>query len=190
MTNTEIGTSLKSHFLMAMPGMADPNFTQTVTCISEHTADGALGIVVNRIFEGLSADHIFDELKIKCNEAAGNIPVHFGGPVHGNELFVLHGAPLEGDGLLRINKGLALNNSRKVLEEIAMGTGPAQFLIALGCAGWGAGQLEWEMKENAWLTLPCDADILFEVPVEERWESAINKLGIDPDLLSETAGNA
>ena len=187
-TNTFL--SLKGHFLMAMPGMADPNFQQSVTCISEHTSDGALGIMVNRIFDGLSAQHIFEELEIESNEAAGKIPVHFGGPVHGNELFVLHGAPFEGDAILRIDEGLALNNSRQVLEAIAMGTGPSQFIIALGCAGWGAGQLEWEIKENAWLSMPCVSDIIFEMPVEERWKSAINRLGIDPDLLSGIAGNA
>ncbi len=175
---------------MAMPGMADPNFQQSVTCISEHTADGALGIVVNRIFDGLSAQHIFDELEIESNPAAGEIPIHFGGPVHNNELFVLHGEPFDSDGILRINEGLALNNSRQVLEAIALGTGPSQFLIALGCAGWGAGQLEWEIKENAWLSMPCASDIIFELPVEERWESSMNRLGIDPDLLSGTAGNA
>ena len=175
---------------MAMPGMVDPNFQHSVTCISEHTSDGALGIVVNRVFDGLSAQHIFEELEIESNAAAEKIPVHFGGPVHGNELFVLHGAPFEGDAILRIDEGLALNNSREVLEAIAMGAGPSQFLIALGCAGWGAGQLEWEIKENAWLSMPCVPDIIFEMPIEERWESAINRLGIDPDLLSGIAGNA
>ena len=183
-------TSLKGHLLMAMPALADPNFQQTVTCVSEHTSDGALGIVVNRVFDGLAATHIFEELEIESNAAAGKIPVHYGGPVHGNELFVLHGAPFDGDGILKINEGLALNNSRQILETIAMGTGPSQFLIALGCAGWGAGQLEWELKENAWLSIPCVPDIVFELPIEDRWESAINKLGIDPDQLSITAGNA
>jgi putative transcriptional regulator len=190
MMNTQAFTSLKVHFLMAMPAMADPNFQQTVTCISEHTSDGAVGIVVNRVFDGLGAKQIFDELEIESNSAAGGIPVHYGGPVHGNEVFVLHGPPLEGEGMLKINAELAMNNSRQVLEAIAMGTGPSQFLIALGCAGWGAGQLEWEMKENAWLFLPCVSDIIFELPIEDRWESAIHRLGIDPDLLSGTAGNA
>ncbi len=187
---TNTFSSLKGHFLMAMPGMADPNFQHSVTCISEHTSDGALGIVVNRVFDGLSAQHIFDELQIESNAAAEKIPVHFGGPVHGNELFVLHGAPFEGDAILRIDEELALNNSREVLEAIAMGTGPSQFLIALGCAGWGGGQLEFEIKENAWLSMPCAPDIIFELPIDERWESAINRLGIDPDLLSGTAGTA
>ena len=175
---------------MAMPSLSDPNFSHSVTCISEHTSDGAFGIVVNRVFEGLSAKIIFDELGIASSEAAQDIPVHIGGPVHANELFVLHGAPFEADGLLMVNDTLALNNSRAILEAIAAGTGPEQFLIALGCAGWGGGQLEWEMKQNAWLSMPCMSDIIFELPVEDRWVIAMKRLGVDPDLLTETAGNA
>lgn len=183
-------SSFKGHFLMAMPNMEDPNFKYSVTCISEHTSDGALGIIINRIFSGLSARDIFDELNIDCGAHADKIPIHIGGPVHSNELFVLHGPPFEGEGLLRIDDHLALNNSRQVLEDIANGRGPQKFVIALGCAGWGAGQLEWEMKENAWLSIPCVPEIIFDKPIEERWQCAINVLGIDPDLLSETAGNA
>jgi putative transcriptional regulator len=175
---------------MAMPALSDPNFERSVTCISEHTTDGAFGIVINRIFEGLSAKDIFDELTIESDEHAKKIPVHVGGPVHTNELFVLHGEPFLGDGLLMVNDVLALDNSRRVLEEIAAGRGPKQYIIALGCAGWGGGQLEWEMKQNAWLSIPCMPDILFELPVEDRWERAIKRLGIDPDLLSDVAGTA
>jgi len=175
---------------MAMPSLADPNFEHSVTCISEHTSDGAFGIVINRIFDGLNAKIIFDELGIKGHRNAGKIPVHIGGPVHSNELFVLHGPPFDGEGFLMVNERLALNNSRAILETIATGQGPQQFLIALGCAGWGGGQLEWELKQNAWLSIPCVHDILFELPVEDRWEHAMKRLGVDPDLLTETAGNA
>jgi putative transcriptional regulator len=182
--------TLKGHFLMAMPGLMDPNFVKSVTCISEHTADGAVGIVINRVHPNFNATVIFDELLIPYGPQAENIPIHIGGPVHRNELFVLHGPPFHWDGLLMITDDLALNNSKAVLEAIGMGDGPRQFMIALGCAGWGSGQLEWEMKENAWLTTPCEKDILFELPTSKRWEHAIKKLGIDPDLLIETAGNA
>jgi len=175
---------------MAMPGLADPNFIKSVTCISEHTKDGAVGIVVNRIHPGLNAKLIFDELNIACAPEAEKMPIHIGGPVHVNELFILHGRPFPGDGFLSINKDLALSNTRAVLEAIGRGDGPGQFLIALGCAGWGAGQLEWEMRENAWLTTPCAMDILFTLPEADRWDHAIKKLGIDPDYLMDTAGNA
>ena len=183
-------SSLKGHFLMAMPSLSDPNFEHSVTCISEHTLDGAFGIVINRIFDGLSAKAIFEELGIKFDIDAHNVPIHVGGPVHVNELFVLHGAPFDGDGLFMVNDSLALNNSRQILEAIARAVGPQQYLIALGCAGWGGGQLEQELKQNTWLSLPCAQDILFEVPVEERWKSAMGRLGVDPDLLTEAAGNA
>jgi putative transcriptional regulator len=181
--------SLKGHFLMAMPSLADPNFHRTVTCISEHTAEGAVGIVVNQVHADLNAKMIFDELGITCHARAAQIPIHIGGPVHINELFILHAGPCDRDGF-QISDELILSNSRPLLEAIAADRGPHAFMIALGCAGWGPGQLEWEMMQNAWLTLPCDHDIIFKLPVDERWEHAVRRLGIDPDLLIETAGNA
>ena len=188
--DSEIFTSLKGNLLMAMPSLADPNFSHSVTCISEHTPEGAVGIVVNRIFPDLNAKMIFEELGIECRDRAAAIPIHMGGPVHTNELFILHSGPFEGDGILRINDALALSNSRAILEAIALEGEPDDFVIALGCAGWGPGQLEWEMMQNAWLTVAYDHEIIFKLPVEERWEHAVRLLGIDPDLLVETAGNA
>lgn len=187
---SETFTSLKGHFLMAMPSLADPNFRHSVTCVSEHTPEGAVGIIVNQVFPNISAKMVFDELGIECHNRSTQIAIHVGGPVHANELFVLHTSPFSWDGLLKINEELALSNSRAILEAIAKQEGPESFLIALGCAGWGPGQLEWEMKQNAWLTLPCTLDIIFKLPVEERWKTAIKRLGIDPDLIIETAGNA
>jgi putative transcriptional regulator len=183
-------TSLKGHFLLAMPSLADPNFRHSVTCISEHTPDGAVGIVVSQVYPHINAKMIFAELGIEFREEADRISIHKGGPVHVDELFVLHGRPFVWEGHLMITDDLALGNSRSILEAIAMGQGPEAFLIALGCAGWGPGQLEWEMMQNAWLTLPCSQDILFKLPVEDRWLSAMKHLGIDPDLIVETAGNA
>ncbi len=186
----ETFSSLKGHFLMAMPSLADPNFHRSVTCLSEHTADGAVGIVINQIFPNISAKMIFDELQIESDERSAQIVIHIGGPVHSNELFILHTDPADWEGHLMIGQNLALSNSRALLEAIAQGKGPNAFLIALGCAGWGPGQLEWEMMQNAWLTLPCTNDIIFEMPVEDRWQKALRRLGIDPDLIVETAGNA
>jgi putative transcriptional regulator len=183
-------TSLKGHFLMAMPSLADPNFRHSVTCISEHTPDGAVGIVISQVYPHINAKMIFDELGIECREHASLISIHKGGPVHADELFILHSQPSAWNGHLMVTEALALGNSRSILEAIAMDQGPKAFLIALGCAGWGPGQLEWEMMQNAWLTLPCCQDIIFDLPVEERWESAMKRLGIDPDLIVETAGNA
>jgi putative transcriptional regulator len=182
--------SLKGHILMAMPGLSDPNFAQTVTCICEHNADGAMGIIVNRLHEGLFAKDIFEELAIACSPERHGTSVHAGGPVHAGELFVLHGVPPEWEATLRVTPSLGVSNTRDILEAIAGGRGPAAFLISLGCAGWGPGQLEAEIKENAWLTQPADEDVLFRLPVEVRWEEALKKIGVDPMLLSDTPGHA
>lgn len=189
MSNT-YPASLKGHFLMAMPGMADPNFSQTVTCICEHNEQGAMGIVVNRLSEGISVKDIFDELSIGCTPRIESIPVHFGGPVHSGELFILHGPPFTWEASLSVTPTLGLSNTRDILEAIAAGRGPDSFLISLGCAGWGPGQLEDEIKENAWLTQPVFEENIFVLPVEVRWTEALKKMGVDPALLSGTAGHA
>ncbi len=181
---------LKGQFLMAMPGLADPNFVQTVTCISEHTPDGAVGIVVNRVHAPLSGEDIFRELDIRYTEKAETIPVHIGGPVHMGEIFILHGPPFDWRGCLEITPGLAMSNTIDILEAIGIGKGPESYIISVGCAGWGPGQLELEIKENVWLTGPVDEDILFEIPVELRWQEAVKKIGINPEALSDQAGHA
>lgn len=175
---------------MALPSMVDPNFKRSVTCICEHTEEGAVGLVVNYLNEGLEAGMVFRQLAIECSESANRIPVFAGGPVHVQELFVLHSAPLEWGDSLVVGPDLALSNSRAILEAIAKGAGPHNFLIAMGCAGWAPDQLEWELNRNVWLTCPSSLDLIFETPVELRWEKALRKLGIDPAALSDTAGHA
>jgi putative transcriptional regulator len=182
--------SLKGQFLMAMPGLGDPNFYQSVTCLSEHNARGAMGIVVSRIHTDVDAGMIFDELKIPAVPETREIPIYVGGPVHTEEIFVLHGAPFAWEGSMMITPEVGLSNSRDILEAIAAGHPPRGFIIALGCAGWGPGQLEQEIHANAWITGPFDGQIAFEMPVEQRWESAMKGIGIDPSLLSDTAGHA
>lgn len=182
--------SLKGQFLMAMPGLADPNFFQSVVCLSEHNQKGAMGIVITRVHPGINAKMIFDELGIAVSPGMGKTPVHIGGPVHVNELFVLHGAPFAWKGSMMVTGELALSNSRDILEAIAMGTGPQAFIITLGCAGWGPGQLESELRGNAWITGPYSEEIAFQMEVERRWEAAMQTIGIDPALLSDTAGHA
>lgn len=175
---------------MAMPALMDPNFQRSVTCISEHNDAGAVGIVINQVHEGITAKDIFEELEIPHEPFCNQVPIHIGGPVHTNELFVLHGPPLDWKDSLIISHDLALSNSREILEAIAMGQGPRHFIIALGCAGWAPGQLDWELSQNAWLVMPYRNDVLFELPVEIRWDRAIRHLGIDPQLISNTAGHA
>ena len=182
--------SLKGQFLMAMPSLIDPNFYQTVTCLAEHNPKGAMGIVINRAHPQINAGMIFDELKIEGVVEAKNKPVYIGGPVHAGELFVLHGAPFTWDGSMMISETLALSNSRDILEAIAGGRGPRDYLISLGCAGWGPGQLESEISGNAWINSPFSEEITFQLEVESRWEAAMREIGIDPALLSDTAGHA
>jgi putative transcriptional regulator len=187
---SDLEGSLKGQFLMAMPGLNDPNFFQTVTCLSEHTEAGAFGLVVNRIQAALTAKMIFDELKIVCGPEADQIPIFIGGPVHSGEVFVLHGPPFGWDGCLQVTPTLALSNTRDVIEAIAASRGPDAFIITLGCAGWGRGQLENEIRQNAWITCPIREEIIFKTPVEDRWEASLKHMGIDPSLLSGTAGHA
>jgi len=182
--------SLKGQFLMAMPGLADPNFFQTVTVICEHTQAGAVGIIVNRIHSSLSAKNIFEELSIEHMPSAGSISIHFGGPVHVDEIFVLHGPPFDWEGCIVITPSVGMSNTIDVLEALAMEKGPKSFIITLGCAGWGPGQLESEIKKNAWLTDTASDEIVFDVPIDNRWEMAVKMMGIDPALLSNTAGHA
>ena len=183
--------SLKGQLLLAMPGLVDPNFFRSVSCICEHTAEGALGISINRIHPALSCKDIFEALDIDYCTQSSSLPVHLGGPVHVDEIFVLHGPPFDWEGCLVVMPSvLALSNTMDIIEAIAMDKGPKSVLIALGCAGWGAGQLENELGENAWLTCEVTKELLFDLPFEKRWEAAIKTMGVDPVLLSDSAGHA
>jgi len=180
----------KGQFLVSMPGMTDPNFFQTVTCISEYTQKGAVGIVINRPHPAIVGKDIFNELKINYVPGSESIPIYIGGPVHIGEIFILHGHPFNWEGCLMVTPFLAMSNSKDIVKAIAMGKGPEAFIVSIGCAGWGEGQLESEIKENVWLTCPISEKIIFEIPVEYRWEEAVKKMGIDPGKLSDIAGHA
>lgn len=183
-------TSLKHHFLIAMPQMGDPNFAQTVTYICEHNDDGAMGIVINRPIE-ITLGDILKHLGIAPEmEKLRDEPVHFGGPVALERGFVLHSPQGPWDSTMNLPDGIGLTTSRDILQAIGHGAGPAKRLIALGFAGWGAGQLEQEMRDNAWLSTPASAEILFDVPAEQRWQAAASQLGVDLTLISGQAGHA
>ena len=182
--------SLKGQFLLSMPNLTDPNFHQTVTCICEHNENGAMGIIINRVHHSLTAKDIFEELTIEYEAGLKQIPIHLGGPVHLGEIFVLHGPPFTWEASIMITSNLAMSNTRDILESIAMGKDPQSYIITLGCAGWGPGQLESELKQNAWLTYPIFEENIFNMPVDVRWEEAVKKMGIDPSLISEIPGHA
>jgi len=182
--------NLTNHFLIAMPQLADPNFFHTVTYICEHNDDGALGIVINRPLD-VQLGEIFEQMEIESSERAVNDQVvYMGGPVQQERGFVLHRPATNWDSTLLITDDIGLTTSRDVLAAMARGEGPVEALVALGYAGWGAGQLEREMAENAWLSGPADERILFHSPVERRWEEAAALLGVDLNLLSGDAGHA
>lgn len=182
--------NLVNHFLIAMPALKDPNFFHTVTYICQHSHEGALGVIINRPSD-MQLHEIFDQMKISVkSESIGSTPVCFGGPVQMDRGFILHSAGQEWKSTLPVTDKISLTTSRDLLEAMALGEGPESPLIALGYAGWGAGQLEKEVLENSWLSVPANEAILFDLPFDERWKAAAEGLGINLDLLSPDAGHA
>lgn len=181
---------LTNHFLIAMPALEDPNFFHTVTYICEHNAEGALGLVINRPLD-MRLEEVLSHMDLQTNNPEANqIPVHLGGPVQQDRGFVLHEPLGEWEATLKVTDRIGITSSVDILAAIAEQRGPERRLVALGYAGWGAGQLERELTENAWLSGPADPEILFNTPDEERWKAAAASLGVDLDLLSGDAGHA
>lgn len=185
---------LTGHLLIAMPAMQDPNFSRTVTYLCEHSEQGALGIVINRPLD-MELGAIFDQLSLEgADPALASQPVLQGGPVHQERGFVLHEPDLPGgpefDATLAVGDGIRVTTSQDILAAMARGQGPRRALVALGYAGWGAGQLEHELRENAWLSVPASPRIIFETPFAERWREAARLLGVDVALLGSQAGHA
>lgn len=173
-----------------MPAMADPNFSRSVTLLCQHNEEGAIGITINRKSD-FTLGELFFQLNIPCeSEEISSMVVLEGGPVSPDHGFVLH-TPVEGfDSSILINDEIMVTTSRDVLSAIARGKGPKDFLVALGYAGWGDGQLESEMRQNAWLSVPADKDIVFESALQNRWEKAVGKLGININDLHDVGGYA
>jgi len=183
-------TYLTNQLLIAMPAMGDPNFTQTVALICDHTARGALGLILNKPLQ-MRVGEVFEQLDIAI--AAGplaNRPVLRGGPMQTDRGFVVHRAGGQWDTTLRVSDSIHVTTSRDILGAIARGEGPAEAVIALGYAGWDGGQLEDEIRANAWLNAPVDAGIIFDLPFEARWQAAASLLGVELSRLSPISGNA
>ena len=187
-----LASSLENQFLIAMPKLEDPYFSNTVTYLWKHNAQGALGIVINKPLLARIPD-IFDELDIECrvdDAAIFNQHVLSGGPVERDKGFIIHNAGDRWDSSIEVNDEVAICTSKTILQAIAEGDGPGKYQVALGCAGWEAGQLEREISENAWLTTPASTDILFSQDYEAMAQAAASTLGIDMHQLSPDAGHS
>ena len=180
--------NLTHHFLIAMPNMADPNFSGTLTYIADHGEQGALGVVVNRPID-LYLSTLFEQIGLSLPEGLDQI-VFFGGPVQTERGFVLHTPPQSYSSTLNVNDSIRLTTSKDVLEAVSQGDGPDKFMVSLGYSGWSAGQLELEMAQNAWLSVEADPKVIFDLPPEERLPAAMKLLGIDLANLSDEAGHA
>ena len=183
-------SQLSNQFLIAMPGLQDPHFSHTVTLICQHNQEGAMGLLINRPTP-MNLGDLAAQLGIELGDPdMTNVPIYHGGPVQPEQGFVLHSPQGEWDSTMEISKDLAMTVSQDIIEAIAHGLGPENFLIALGYAGWGAGQLEDELAANSWLNGPADKHIIFDTSVDERWDTAAKLLGIELSLLSTEVGHA
>lgn len=186
--------NLTNQFLIAMPGMADGNFAGAVVYMCEHTENGALGLVINRPIE-IKLKNLFEKVDLNLDrEDLSERPVYFGGPVQTERGFVLHESLGDEGGhyssTIKIPGGLEMTTSRDVLEALSHGAGPKRVFITLGYAGWSAGQLEDEISRNGWLTVDADAQVIFDTPVEQRYDKALSLLGIQRSFLMGEAGHA
>ncbi len=184
------GNYLTGNILIAMPQMTDPRFARTVVYICAHTADGAMGLVLNRQIESVTFPDLLRQLKIDAPEAGGEIRVMFGGPVETGRGFVLHSSEYKQDSTVMVSGSVGLTATMEILRDIARGTGPQRSVLALGYAGWGPGQLDHEIQDNGWLIAPADDHLLFGHDLDSKWDAALAKIGVSPMLLSGDAGHA
>ena len=181
---------LTNQFLIAMPTLDDPNFARTVTYVCAHNEGGAMGIVISRPLK-LELGEVLSQMQLEtADPAVSSQIVYQGGPVHRDRGFIIHRPALDFGSTIKVSEDLAISTSREILNAISRGEGPADTLVALGYAGWGAGQLEQEIKQNAWLSGPACLDVIFHAPAERRWEQAAARMGVDLGLLSSDVGHA
>lgn len=183
-------TPLANQLLIALPALADTNFSRSVALICQHDRDGAMGLIVNRPSE-YTLGEVLGQMGVEGGaDTMRSQVVLAGGPVHPERGFVLHDGGMQWDSTLAIADDLFLTTSRDILEAMAKGRGPGHVVVALGCAGWDSGQLEHELTENDWLTAPADAELLFALPLEARWQAAAGRIGVDFAHLADYAGHA
>jgi putative transcriptional regulator len=181
---------LTGQLLVAMPQMEDQRFARSVVYICAHTDDGAMGLILNKLAEAINFSDLLEQLNLPVATVSDKTRVHFGGPVETGRGFVLHSDDFTQDASLLIENGVALTATVDILSAISKGNGPRNYLLALGYAGWAPGQLDSEIQANGWLIAPADKDILFGSKIENKWNTALNTIGIDVTMLSSHAGHA
>ena len=181
---------LDGQLLIAMPRMSDPRFERTVIYLCAHSAEGAMGLVINKLAQNITFPGLMEQLKIQSGPPHDSIQVHFGGPVEESRGFVLHSADYHQDNSMPVNERFALTASIDILKAMASGRGPEKSLLALGYAGWAPGQLDYEIQANGWLHVAADDDLVYDQDQDNKWTRAVSLLGIDVALLSPTAGHA
>ena len=181
---------LTGQFLIAMPTMGDPRFERTVIYMCAHSADGAMGLVVNRVASEIDFPELLNQLEIETDEIKNSIPVLTGGPVETGRGFVLHSMDYSQDSTLKVTDEVGLTATVDILRAIAEGEGPEKSLLTLGYAGWSSGQLDNEIQANGWLNVSSDTSILFDEDLNSKWDRAVRKVGVDPSFLSAEAGHA
>jgi putative transcriptional regulator len=181
---------LTGQLLIAMPAMPDPRFAHSVIFMCMHDERGAMGLIVNQVVDGLAFEKLLEQVGIEERPIRRQIAIHVGGPVETGRGFVLHSNDYGLDSTLDVNGRVRLTQSIEVLKEISRGGGPRQCLLALGYAGWGPGQLEREIKQNGWLNVAADEELIFGTAIDDKWRLALAKMGIDPSMLSSAAGRA
>ncbi|PVA09682.1 YqgE/AlgH family protein [Pelagivirga sediminicola] len=182
---------LTGRILIAMPGMEDPRFAQSVVFICAHSDEGAMGLMINKLADDLKLSDLLEQLDIEAAPGARQMPIHFGGPVESGRGFVLHEAGYQSSiSTLEVDARFSMTATLDILEDMAAGEGPGRALIALGYAGWGPGQLEDEIGRNGWLICDASADLVFGTSNGAKWSAALAVLGVDPLVLSAEAGTA
>ena len=184
------GSYVTGQLLIAMPGMRDERFAKSVIYMCAHSEEGAMGLVLNQRLDSLTFAELISQLELDEKHLSRDVPVHFGGPVESGRGFVLHTSDYQQDATLEVVNGVALTATVEILKAIAQGKGPQKSLLALGYAGWGPGQLDMEIRANGWLQVPSDSEIIFDIEPDTKWERAIQRLGIDPRMLSDDVRHA
>ncbi|WP_368186256.1 YqgE/AlgH family protein [Aestuariibius sp. HNIBRBA575] len=183
--------NLTGQLLIAMPDMADPRFHQSVVFVCAHSSTETMGLIINKHLSGVTFSGLLEQLDIASADAVPDLDIHYGGPVETARGFVLHSSEYGAEETtVRVSDHFGLSASLDILSDIAMGNGPKNALFTLGYAGWGPGQLEDEIGQNAWLSCPADPEIVIGLPVADKWSAALKSMGIDPMLLSSDAGHA